>query len=1700
MQFQVLGSLEVSEDGKRVALGGPKQRLVLAHLLLRANQVVSADALIEEIWGEEPPDAARSALQAYVSRLRKAIGSGRLEGRPPGYVLHADPDEVDALRFERLVRQARERAGRDLKAVASLLDEAFALWRGTPFEELADEPSLRSEVARLEELHLAAAEGRIDAALALGRSPDISELEQLVDRHPLRERLWGHLMVALYRAGRQAEALDAFRRARDLLADELGIDPSPDLQRLHERVLRQDPALEVKGEPLRGYRLLESLGSGAFGVVHRAAQPQLNREVAVKVVHRHLANDLELVRRFEAEAQVVARLEHPRIVPLYDYWRDVDGAYLVTRFLRGGSLRQRLAGGPLEQQETLRVVEQVAEALHAAHRNGVVHGDLKPENVLFDEEGNAYLTDFAIAGDRWAGKRTRPGAAGDLADLARLLSEALGPKVPAAVEALLDRATTEAPDHRFADALELAGAVREALGAPAPGPRPSPSPAADAPNPYKGLRPFQEADEEEFFGRERVVDQLVSRLSEPGNGSRFLAVVGPSGSGKSSVVQAGLVPALRRGAVAGSNRWFVVKTQPGPYPFEELEEALLSVAVSRPANLLEQWGRDEHALSRAARRVLPGQDSELIVVIDQFEEVFTLVRSEPERAQFLAMLAATVADPDSRVRVVVTLRADFYDRPLTHPGFGELVAEHTLAVPPLSAEELERAVSGPAERTGVSLEAPLVAEMVAEVLDQPGALPLLQYALTELFDRREGEVLTLKAYREIGGVSGALARRAEALFDALGLPGREAVRQLFLRLVNVGEEGAEDTRRRVLRVELASLEGDQASMEGVIDAYGAHRLLSFDRDPITRGPTVEVAHEALLREWGRLRGWVEGAREDVRMRRRLDVGAAEWARAGEDPSFLLRGARLDQFEAWAGVTDVALSEQERRFLQRGIERRDAERAEEEARKAHEAALERRSVLRLRALVAVLTVMALVAAALSIVAVGQRGRAQHEARVATARELASAAEANLGVDPQRSILLALQATAATRPDGPVLPDAVQALHDAVAADREVLALRDPSTASVAWSPDGRLIATGGAVGGPAGEDRPREDQVILWDAHTGKKLFTLKGNTAAIDDIAFSPDSSRLASVDGYQTIVWDAHTGRRLLTISARQFQVTGAAFSPDGTMVATAEFLVGTFLSRVRVVDATSGDDLFQFTTEGTVSQAPAFSPDGTRIAVGDDRAIVQWDLRTRQRDLVIQAGELTGPGVLFSGPVAGRKDLVVHTGVSALAYSPDGTRLAATLASADIARVWDAATGGQVETLQGHSGATTGIDWSRDGTRIATGGDDGTARVWDAETGKPLMVLPGHVGLVAMVAFSPDGTRLVAGGNDGTALVWDIAPAATAEALGIAASGGWPTSVAFTPDGSSVVVSGVGAGADARSVGTGGWLGGALWDARTGDRIRDLGDAWFGAAVGAGGSIVATWGKTLAVVDASPGGAVRTLFPKGASLSAIATAPQGTEVAGAREGYGGSSSVLVWDARSGKLIRTFSGWDLSVEGVALSPDGRLVAGLSGLGVLRVLDVQSGNLVFSERVTTGEGRSVMFSPDGSLIATSAGDGVSVWRVPSGKLLDRLGGTGSVGAVAFSPDGSRIATGGDDGAARIWDVATGLQTLTLVGHTGALTGVAFSPDGSRLATTSLDGTLRMYVLQVGELERIAGGRLTRGLTSSECRRYLHVASCPGPAA
>ncbi len=1003
--------------------------------------------------------------------------------------------------------------------------------------------------------------------------------------------------------------------------------------------MSMDTLTDLAGKQIKGYELRELLGKGGFGAVYRASQPAVRREVAVKVILPEYVNHPEFIRRFEAEAQIIAHLEHMNIVPLYDFWRDNEGAFLVMRYLRGGSLRSALKKGRWPLDDVGRLVDQVAAGLAAAHRQGVVHRDLKPDNILLDEEKNAYLADFGIARDlqnraqldtlykseeeqgRMMGspyylspeqiKVAPVSPRSDIYSFGIMLYEILTgimpyeglplstlitkhlndplpalqdthPDLPESFSRIIERATAKNPEHRYADVRELTSDLHRALAEMGLSQQvetldliPEMREGVLMPrggnleplNPYKGLRAFQEADAGDFFGREALIERLLERFDASGKSGHFLSVVGPSGSGKSSAVKAGLLPRLRAGAVSGSRDWFIVEMVPGARPLEELEAALLRVAVNPPASLLPQLKEDERGLARAVKRVLPNTPStELLLVIDQFEEVFTQLEDESERTHLLNLLLNAAQDPESRFRFITTLRADFYDRPLLYPEFGEMVRAHTEVVLPLSRDELHQAIVEPAANAGLGLEANLVPEIINDVAEQPGALPLLQYALTELFERRDERWLTLQAYRDIGGVSGALAQRADELFAEMDEEGQVAARQLFLRLVTLNE-GAEDTRRRVLLDELLSLQVDASQMQAVIDRFGKYRLLTFDRDPATRTPTVEIAHEALIRRWGRFQGWISESREGLRIQRRLTAAADDWLNAGKDPSFLASGARLEQFEIWKDETDLALTGKEFAYLDASLAERVRQQAEEEARLAKEAALEKRSRNFLRALAGVLAAATVGALALTGFALNQSQIADQNAATATyaqgdalaqadaaatsaavaqvnaaeARSLAFASGAQLalnGNNTDLAILLALKANEGDQSNEQTRRILAEAAY--APGTRRVFAGHKDRVSNLAYSPDGMTAVSSS-----------RDRTLILWDVQSGAEIRRLEGHGDWIWDVAFTPDGTKVVSAGQDKVLLlWDVATGNLIRRYEGHEGAVRAVAFGPDGLMI----------------------------------------------------------------------------------------------------------------------------------------------------------------------------------------------------------------------------------------------------------------------------------------------------------------------------------------------------------------------------------------------------------------------------------------------------------------------------------------------------------------------------------------------------------------------
>ncbi|MFW5691977.1 MAG: protein kinase domain-containing protein [Chloroflexota bacterium] len=1421
---------------------------------------------------------------------------------------------------------------------------------------------------------------------------------------------------------------------------------------------------DLTGRIIKTYELRERIGEGGFGAVYRAYQQLIGREVAIKIILPHHANHPDFIRRFETEAQLVARLEHPHIVPLYDYWREPSSAYLVMRWLRGGSVQDSLEkNGPWDVRTTSHLLTQICEALTVAHRQGVIHRDLKPENILLDENGNAYLSDFGIAKDLGGKRITQNNAIlgspaylapeqirgesvtpqSDIYSMGIVLYEVLtgerpfddaspaslmykhlseplpdlnmvNTNIPSAVNAILQRTTAKDPKDRFENAIELAREFRHAIkrdgsfgDAIAIGTgfieRTTGSIVPPAPeNPYKGLRAFQQADTDDFFGREVLTLSILKRMQEPVDSARFLAIVGPSGSGKSSVVKAGVIPELRRGAFPRSDEWFIVEMLPGIDPMEELEAALLRIAVNPPDSLLEQLNADERGLLRAIKRVLPDDDTELLIFIDQFEELFTLVDDESVRRQFMDSLYVAATDPRSRVRIVATLRADFYDRPLQYTRFGELMRTRTEVVLPMTAEELERSITGPARRSGLVLEEGLVTAIVADVVEQPGALPLLQYALTELFERRDGMILTVESYNEIGGTLGALARRADELYEGLGEEGREAARQMFMRLITLGE-GTEDTRRRALQSELLSIGDDSEEMSMIIDAFGRYRLLTFDHDPSSRTATVEVAHEALIRQWTRLRDWLRESREDLRTQRRLTALADEWLNSGKDPSYLARGLRLQQLEAWQDNSRLALNVNEAAFLEASIQERRAREAEEQARKERETLLERRLRQRLQMLVAVMGIAAVVASVLAIFAFSQQ-QAAEDAR----------AVAELNEEQAQSLALAANARNTL----------IQ--HETTLGLALAIAARD----AYAVPPVEVLRVLAAAAYGPGVRAR--------FEGHEGAVLA---------GDISDDGRLSVSASADGTLRI-WDNQTRAQLQRIDMPSVIFSTVAFSPSGEQI-----IAGATDHNLYLFDLESREIIRQFEGHSDVVTRVVLTEDGTRALSGSlDYTMRLWDISTGETLQTFDAAE----GIIFDVALSSdaRYAASSYGDSSIIDRDPDAVR-------DRFVRVWDVDTGELIHTLDfgGQTGWVRTVTFSPDGKHVtaATWGRNigGLITIWDVETGEEVQRIYGHSNLITGLEYTPNGRQLVSVSWDNTLRVWDLRTGIEIARFDV--FNDLPLNVALSNDGEFALVQTGNIGGNEITVERDRSVDPSVWliDLMSRSEIRTLTghDEW-------------VWGVDVSNDGRYAVSGAGVLVPESANPDFDHT-------------------VRLWDLSTGEEVLRLDPHETTIEAVRFSTDGTLLAtgGWDGQVILWSYESSDTGPPALEEInrltfpapddTTVQVLNVAFDPTDSIIAAGGSDGtVALWDTATGELLRQFGDhNGAVAGLEFSSDGMRLATGSYDGTAALWDPSNGARLLTLEGHLNRINDVAFLPDDTGLVTASWDNTIRLWDTATGETLR-----------------------------
>ncbi|MGB8646669.1 MAG: CHAT domain-containing protein [Anaerolineae bacterium] len=1210
--------------------------------------------------------------------------------------------------------------------------------------------------------------------------------------------------------------------------------------------------------------------------------------------------------------------------------------------------------------------------------------------------------------------------------------------------------------------------------------------------PFRGLYPFGPEDSEFFFGRESLVARLKVKLAA----HSFLAVLGPSGSGKSSLVMAGLVPAL----MAEQPGLYCAAMTPGREPLAQLDAVLARAPgeVAHPSPLA----------------------SSTMLVVDQFEELFTLCQDWTARRTFLARLLAL----SRQQPVVLVMRADFWGECALYRGLKEAMQSHQELVAPMDANELRRAIELQAAKVGLRFEADLSNTLIDDVRGEPGAMPLLQHALLELWKRRHGRWLRAEEYRTLGGVQQAIAHTAEDVYERLSIGDKERVRNIFVRLTRLDAEPVmgedhRDTRRRIGLEELVPAGAHVTATKALTRQLADARLIVTSVNPVTGREEVEVAHEALIRYWPRLRAWLDQDRVNLRLREGIREAAIEWQASRGDESLIVhRGSRLDEAAGLARQPRFALNELERAYIESAIALRTRERADREAQQAREleqaqaraeaeqqarreaeqrAESERGARMRQRRLslgLAIFLFLALFAASFALQqnedakaqkavaqtqgafanqqkavaqtqeaianqqkvvaqteeafarsqqaqANAQSVEAERQRQIGLSRELAAISIGQLPADPELSLLLAMQAVRAVPNPSDRTFEAQDSLRQALDASYlyATLAGHTDVVQAAAISPDGRTLVT-------AGWDQTAR----VWEAPNGKLRCVIAPRANQIWSVTFSPHGDYILTAgDDGTARVWEATSCKLVYILAGHTDRVRSAAYSPNDQYIVTASDD-----QTVRIWDAATGQLLNTLRGHTDNVRSVAFSPDSQSIVTASwDQTARIW--QTATGNLIATLRGHTGKVLDASFSPDGqyivtasedqtariwgldgglRATLSGHTG-PVWSARPDPTgRYIVTASSDHTARVWELPAGRPVTTITGHTRSVTSAVFSPDGQYVVTASDDRTARIWETSTGRPIAELRGHTDNVRSILYSPDGSYILTTSWDHTARIWR--PPSDQVVVALRAHTDSINRAVFSPNGRYIVTASIDGTAH-------------IWDTTNG--------------VPVGGPLTHT-----------------------ASVQAAAWSPgDGKYLVTA----GDDKLARVWAIPSQTLVATLQApkQDMNyITDVAFSPDGNYIVTASADPTARIWDLRpclraslpncAAPLYAELRGHTGNIKSVAFSPDGQTIVTASEDHTArVWAMTGAPRQELSGHQGAIWSAVFSVDGKYIVTASADSTARIWDSTTGRPLFVLAGHSANVKGAVFSPDGQYVATASDDRTARIWRVATGEQVAIMRG-------------------------
>jgi WD40 repeat protein/energy-coupling factor transporter ATP-binding protein EcfA2 len=1182
--------------------------------------------------------------------------------------------------------------------------------------------------------------------------------------------------------------------------------------------------------------------------------------------------------------------------------------------------------------------------------------------------------------------------------------------------------------------------------------------AADLKNPYPGLRPFEPEDAGYFFGRDRQVDELLLRLRD----HRFVAVLGLSGSGKSSLVRAGLIPALKAGHLTSSgSHWRVALFRPGSRPLEALAAAL-DEALGARVDRLARLGASTQALLLDTREGREADES-LLVVVDQFEEIFR-VPDASQAARFIDLLLAVEQDlsPLFRVYVTLTMRTDRLGESARFDGLPEALNRSQYLVPKLASDQLREAIEGPAALTETDIAPELVQQLAIEASEGRDQLPLLQHLLMTLWEGREtrddSSAISYAAYEAIGSAAAALNAHADRVLAELPA-GRQALASFIFRALTEAGEGR-DQRRPQRLSQLAAITGAPLEeVRGVAEHFLTANFLTSPDRWRTDDWEADITHESLIRQWKQLAGWV-----------------AEEAKGAEDYRYFYRGASRGAVPLTSFDLDLAIKWLDKRLNAAWAARyggdfdatvryiRRSEQAKKEfeeavaAYAAEEAARKDRARRNAYILAGACLVVAVVIGALAIFAWRASIRANQERHNAQAALARSAVQDGIKFfDDYRPDEAAGYFARALRsaPDSMAAVSWISDLLENTGWWFPSISLQHRGPVfSAAFSLDGRQVVTASGntarvweatTGRPVGEPL----QHLTWVnfaafSPDGRRLVTASGNAAHVWEFgtgapvgapmqhqavvlsaAFSPNGRHVVTASEDNTAqVWEADSGKPVGAPMQHQRRVNSAAFSPDGGRVLTASWD-----NTARLWSAASGKPINAPLEHGEPVNSAAFSPDGRRVVTASRKTVRVWEADT---------GRLVGAPMQHQGDVR------------SATFSPDG-RFLVTASEDDTARVWEAYTGRVVGAPLPHQNSVLSAAFSPDGRRVLTASLDDTARVWEADTGKPVSLRFEHQYWVNSAAYSSDGRRVVTASWDKTARVWE---ADTGKPVGPPMQhDGVVHSAAFSSDGRRVVT----ASEDHTA---------RVWEADSGKPVgaplQHQGNVRSAAFSPDGRRVVsASEDGTARMWEADTGKPVGAPLQHGGFVYSAAFSADGRRVVTASA----DQTARVWDAVSGKPVSASMEHRSIVLFAAFSPDGRHLVTASWDQTARVWEADTGKPVSPPMQHHGIVHSAAFSPDGHRVVTASNDNTArVWDADSGKPVGPpLQHQGSVYSAAFSPDGRRVVTASADGTARVWEAETGKPLGAPKRHRGSLNSAAFSPDGRHVVTTSsFDNTARVW--------------------------------------